>query len=331
MWYTNTGTEGDVVLSTRVRLARNIKDIPFGRRMTEKQQEEVIARCKNALGELKYIDISSMSELDKSSLAEQHLISPDMLGSGKKGLLINEDSAASVLLGEEDHIRIQAMSAGLSLDECLKKAFELDDKLEESVEYGFSESFGYLTCCPTNVGTGMRASVMLHLPALVMSGRMDSLTSALSKLGITVRGIYGEGSKALGNIFQISNQVTLGVSEEEIIQKLKQVVGEIIENERKTARELYEKNGYTLENRLMRSLGTLRYAVVLDSSEAMSLISDVRLGINLGIIKDISYEKLSELMYAVLPATLAKNNNIVSAGDRDIKRAETAKEMLGGI
>ncbi len=329
MWYTKSGAEGDVVLSSTVRLARNIKDIPFGIRMTKEQQSEVISRCTEALKELKYIDISSMSELDKSSLAEQHLISPDMIGEERqKGLLINGDSTASVMLGEEDHIRIQAMSAGFALDECLKKANELDDKLEESVEYGFSEKFGYLTCCPTNAGTGMRASVMLHLPALVISGRMESFTAALSKLGITVRGIYGEGSKAFGNIFQISNQVTLGVSEEEIVQKLKQVVGEIIENERKAAKELYEKNRYALENRVMRALGTLKYAVILTSSEAMGLISDVRLGINLGIIKNISLEKISEIMYQILPATLAKTNNIVSSGDRDIKRAEIARTML---
>jgi len=208
------------------------------------------------------------------------------------------------------------------------KANEIDDRLEQSLEYGFSEKFGYLTCCPTNAGTGMRASVMLQLPSLVISGRMESLTSALSKLGITVRGIYGEGSKAFGNIFQISNQVTLGVSEEEIIQKMKQVVSEIVEKERKTAAELYEKNKYVLEDRIMRSLGVLKNAVILESSEAMTALSDVRLGVNLKIIKNVTYECISETMYAILPATLSKNNNIVSASDRDIKRAEITREML---
>ena len=196
------------------------------------------------------------------------------------------------------------------------------------MEYGYSERFGYLTACPTNVGTGMRASVMMQLPALVMSGRMEGIVSALSKLGVTVRGIYGEGSKALGNIFQISNQVTLGVSEEEILQKMKQVVLEVAEKEREASKLLYEKNKFKLEDRVMRSLGILKNAVILTSGEAMSLLSDIRLGINIGIIKDISLDNLLEIMYAVFPATIAKNYNIQAVDERDLKRAEIVKTYL---
>lgn len=329
MWYTKSGKDGDIVLSSRVRLARNAKDIPFGNKITKEQENEIAEKCKKALKDLKYIELNPMSETEKTSLLEQHIISSDMLGNEKrKAILINSDSTVSVMLGEEDHIRIQCMAPGFDLDGCKKEADKIDDMLEEEIEYGFSEQFGYLTCCPTNVGTGMRASVMVHLPALVMSEKINGLMNALSKLGFAVRGIYGEGSRALGNIFQISNQVTLGSSEEEIIQKMKQTIAEVCEKEREAAKKLYEQNKYRLEDRVMRSFGTLKNAVIMSSKEGMSLISDLRFGVKLGIIKDISYEKINEIMYAILPATLTKNNNIMSAAERDIKRAEVIKEML---
>lgn len=329
MWYTEVGKDGDVVLSSRVRLARNIKDIPFGNRMTESQQEEVISKCKNALPNMKFIALDGMSEMEKTALAEKHLLSPDMIENNrKKALIHNDECTVSVMLLEEDHIRIQAMKSGFCLDWCLDEANKIDDKLEESVEYGFNERFGYLTCCPTNVGTGMRASVMLQLPALVMSGRIEGITSSLLKLGMAVRGIYGEGSKAIGDIFQISNQVTLGASEEEIIQKLKQIVLEVVQKERETAKSLYEKNKYVLEDKIMRSYGILKNAIILNSKETMSALSDLRLGINLEILDKISYSDINEIMYATKPATLSKDNNLVSALDRDIKRAEIVKSYL---
>lgn len=329
MWYTKTGKDGDVVLSSRVRLARNIKGIPFGSRMSDSQQTEVIERCSKALNSLKFIDLDKMSDIEKKSLIEQHLISADMLKNDRrKALLLNEDSSLSVMLGEEDHIRIQSMAAGFDLDKCLENANKIDDELESKVEYGFSEKFGYLTCCPTNVGTGMRASVMMQLTALVMSRKTESIISVLSKLGIAVRGIYGEGSKALGNIFQISNQVTLGVSEEETIQKLKQIVSELAEKEREAADMLYKENKFRFEDKIMRSLGILKNAVILTSEETMSLLSDVRLGINTGIIKNISLEDVNKTMYQVLPATIVKNYNLMAAEERDLKRAELVKEYL---
>lgn len=329
MWYTKSGKDGDIVLSSRVRLARNLKDIPFGNRMTKEQENFVAEKCKKALKDLKYIELGGMPEAEKTSLLEQHIISPDMLGEErKKAILINSDSTVSVMLGEEDHIRIQCMAPGFDLEGCRREADKIDDMLESEIEYGFSDRFGYLTCCPTNVGTGMRASVMVHLPALVISEKINGLMNALSKLGFAVRGIYGEGSRAFGNIFQISNQVTLGASEEEIIQKMNQAVSEICEKEREAAKKLYEQNKYKTEDRVMRSLGTLKNAVIMSSKEAMSLISDLRLGVNLGIIKDLSGERINEVMYAVLPATLTKNHNIMSASERDIKRAEVIKQML---
>lgn len=329
MWYTEFGTSGDVVLSSRVRLARNIAKIPFGAKRTPQTDAEVIEKCKKALPKLKYIDFSVMTEVEKSALSECHLISPEMAASTEScGLLTNDDCTLCIMLCEEDHIRIQAMRAGFDLDACLKAANETDDSLEASLDLAFDKQLGYLTCCPTNIGTGLRASVMVHLPALTRNGNMESIIRSLSKLGITVRGFYGEGSRALGNIYQISNQVTLGVSETESIDKLKQIINEIIEKERKMSRSLYEQNKFRLEDSVMRAFGTLTNARILSSDEAMKLVSDVRWGINLGILKNINLEALSRVWYNTLPANLTKTYNTANATERDLKRAELFAEAL---
>lgn len=329
MWYTAFGPSGDIVLSSRVRLARNISDIPFGSRMTEKHQTEVIERTKSAIPQMKFIDFSAMPKLERQALSECHLTSPAMIENKSKcGILVSDDCTECVMLCEEDHIRIQAMASGFDLDECFKKANSIDDKLEESIDFGFHKDFGYLTCCPTNVGTAMRASVMMHLPALTADGRMEGIIRSLSKLGITVRGLYGEGSRAQGNIYQISNQVTLGSSEEEIIEKLKQLVTEIIEKERTLEREIHSQDKFRFEDKIMRSFGILTNARILSSAEAANLLSDVRWGINLGIIKNISLETLSKVFYDTLPATLVKNHNLTTALERDLKRAELVCENL---
>ena len=323
MWYTEFGPSGDIVLSSRVRLARNIENIPFGSKMTEEHQLQVIQRAKDALPQMTYIDFSQMSPVERQALSECHITSPDMIENKKEcGILTNDDCTQCIMLNEEDHIRIQAMAPGLNLEACLEQANSIDDLLEESVSFGFHKDFGYLTCCPTNVGTGMRASVMMHLPALTERGRMDGIIRSLSKLGITVRGLYGEGSRAYGNIYQISNQVTLGASEEETIEKLNGLVCDIIEKEREVGQNLYSRNRFHFEDKIMRSFGVLTNARILSSKEAMNLISDVRWGINLGIIKDISLDTLNSVFYDTLPATLVKNHNISTALERDLKRAE---------
>ena len=329
MWYTKFGPSGDIVLSSRVRLARNIQSIPFGPRMTEENQIEVIEKAKNALPRLTFIDFSPMSAMERQALSECHLTSPDMIENKRVcGILTNDDCTQCIMLNEEDHIRIQAMAPGLDLEGCLKTANLLDDELEKSIDFGYHKDFGYLTCCPTNVGTGMRASVMLHLPALTERGRMEGIIRSLSKLGVTVRGLYGEGSRAYGNIYQISNQVTLGSSEEEIIEKLNQLVSDIIEKEREVGQNLYAQNKFYFEDKIMRSYGILTNARILSSKEAMNLISDVRWGINMGIIKNIDLETLSHVFYDTLPATLVKNHNLTNALERDLKRAELICEAL---
>lgn len=338
MWYTECGPMGDVVLSSRVRLARNIREIPFSSRMTEQQREQAVNQCKAAVMEgnsalkdsMKFFDLDSMEPSDKQALTECHILSPQM-ADGKqkhKGLILSDDQKTSILINEEDHVRIQCMTAGFDLESCLKQAERVDDIMEETLTFGFDERFGYLTCCPTNVGTGLRASVMVHLPALVMNNGMERIISSLSRLGMTVRGIYGEGSKALGNIFQISNQVTLGVTEEETVQKLTRLVQEVVDTERELRKKLYESNKIALQDRVMRSYGVLTNAVSLSSEETMRMLSDVRLGVNLEIISSLTAEQVNEMMYRILPANIIKHYNLTSAADRDLKRAEIIKEYV---
>lgn len=333
MWYTECGPESDVVLSSRVRLARNLKGIPFPERTTANDQQQVIDICKNAVSgsDIKFnmIDIGAMKDYEKQAIAEQHIISPLMMDDSiKRAVLLSDDSSASVMINEEDHLRIQCMASGLALAECFCKANKIDDIIEKSADYAFDAQLGYLTCCPTNLGTGMRASVMMHLPALTMSGSINSIIDSLSQLGMTVRGIFGEGSKASGNIYQISNQMTLGETEENILERFSKVVTDIIEKERNLRLRIYKSDKYGTEDKLMRSLGILTNAVILSSGETMNLLSEVRLGVELGIIKNISFNQLNRAMYEILPANIVKNHNIADAAERDLKRAELIKEIL---
>ena len=337
MWYTECGKDGDVVLSSRVRLARNLKGFPFPVRTNEQQQTEIIDKCRDAFsGEnndlespVRFIDFSVMEDYEKQAIAERHLISPQMMDASiRRGILLSDDNKLSILLNEEDHIRIQAMEAGFDLEACFEQANKVDDLIEKNLEYAFDEQIGYLTCCPTNAGTGMRASVMVHLPALSISGTVNRVIDSLAQLGMTVRGIFGEGSKATGNIYQISNQLTLGAAEEDIIDKFKQIIGEVIEKEREMRKHLYKAEKFKLEDRLMRSYGMLKYAVIMSSSEAMKRLSEVRFGVELGIIKDVSLEKLNEITYEILPANIIKNYNITDTAERDLKRAEIIRERM---
>lgn len=333
MWYTECGRESDVVLSSRVRLARNIEGIPFPERSTQEQQDKVIGICKNAVFDsdikLNYIDIGAMKDYEKQAIAECHIISPQMMDNSiKRGLLLSDDSSVSVLVNEEDHLRIQCMSAGLELERCFEMANRIDDSIEQTADFAFDSQFGYLTCCPTNVGTGMRASVMVHLPALTISGGINSVIDSLSQLGMTVRGIFGEGSKAAGDIYQISNQTTLGESEENILERFEQIITEVIGKERELRTNIYNADKYHIEDKLMRSFGILTNAVILTSAEAMTRLSDVRFATELGIIEDMSLQKLNTAIYAVLPANIVKNYNLTDPVERDLKRAEIIKEIL---
>lgn len=333
MWYTESGNEGDVVLSSRIRLARNIKGIPFPQKSDETNQEKVLNLCKSAAEQcgihLSFIDINSMKDYEKQAIAECHLISPQMMDDSiKRGVFLNDDSSVSILVNEEDHLRIQCMEPGFNIQKCFKAANEVDDAFEKVLDFAFDSKLGYLTCCPTNIGTGMRASVMVHLPALTMSGSINSIIDSLGQLGMTVRGIFGEGSKATGNIYQISNQVTIGETEENIIERFEQIITEVIDKEREMRRRIYKSDKYGIMDKLMRSFGELTNAVILSSSEAMSRLSDVRFAVELGIIKNVTYQSISTAIYSVLPANIVKNHNTTDAAERDLKRAEIVREIL---
>lgn len=336
-WYIEKGPESDVVMSSRVRLARNFKDYPFPFKMSKDEGEKVIEKVKDAIFnsnaatcDFEFKDMQKMNPIDRQVLVEKHLISPNLAGGkAESAAIISRDEKISIMVNEEDHLRIQCMYPGLQLDKAWELCDKMDSLLEENIDYAFSENYGYMTCCPTNVGTGIRASAMLHLPALTMTGYIKGMLEICGKLGMTVRGIYGENSDVYGNLYQISNQITLGQSEEEIINNITNIGKQIINQERILRTELYKQNPFRFEDKIYRSLGILSNARIISSEECFKLISDVRLGVVMGIIKDIDVSKLNEILLKIQPANLQMNfENPLSPEERDIKRAEMIREKL---
>ena len=336
-WYLETGPEGDVVISSRVRLARNLAEYPFPSRLKPGQAKEVVNAASKALLEsgdklaegFELIDMNKLTPARAMSLAERHLISPDFAKKRDGALMIDKDESVSIMLNEEDHIRIQTLLAGQRLGDALTLAGQIDDIFDRSLKYAFDENLGYLTQCPTNLGTGLRASLMLHLPATAASGTIPGLVAAVSKLGIAIRGTYGEGSAALGAFYQISNQVTLGVSEKETVEGLEGVASQIIAQER-AARGALGKIGPALEDKIWRSYAILKNARVLSDEEFMALISDLRLGVTMGIIDSVSLETINGLISQAQSATLMTSaGRNLDASDRDVLRARTVREKLG--
>lgn len=331
-WYLGDGFQDDVVLSTRVRLARNIRGIPFPNRMSAEDAEKVITVVSDALSKLNYkfnlIRLSDLTDIERQRLMEEHFISPQMLKNPEhKAVFLSEDEAVAIMINEEDHIRMQCIYAGLESEKSYDLISKIDDFLAETVQYAFHKKYGHLTACPTNVGTGMRMSFMLHLPALCMAHMADNLFAAVGKLGVTVRGMYGEGTKSSGYIFQISNQTTLGKSESELSQNLTDVVNQIISKERELRRRIANDKGISLEDKIMRSYGVMRYARKISTDELTGLISNVRFGISLGIIDDIDINKLNEIMVITRPAHIMETGT-EDGYTRDVKRAEVIKTVL---
>ncbi len=327
------GNENDVFVSTRVRLARNIEDYPFGKRLSKTGAEEITEKVKSVFENEKgysYTDIYALAENARKSLAEKHIISSE-LAEGKPGSAIveNPEKGICIMIGEEDHIRIQAIRPGLDLEGCAFAAFDVDDMLDSSLKIAYDEKLGYLTHCPTNLGTGMRASVMMFLPALTISGRIKGIQRELSQLGLTVRGVAGEGSNVKGCLYQFSNCVTCGVSEQSIISNLIDTVRKIADTER-SMRKKYIENSYDeLCNKVMRALGTLKFAYMISTDELYNLYADVRLGVCAGIIRDITEQSLDELMINCMPATLTLNEKKeMSPVERDKLRAQKIKDNI---
>lgn len=339
-WYIEKGPDSDVILSSRIRLARNFNDYPFPMQMNKEDETKIVDQVRNAVSgmdgstskEFVYVDAPGLQTVEKQSLVEKHLISPDLAENTKRGgAFISRDERISIMVNEEDHLRIQCFLPGMQMNQAWKLCSKIDDLLEKKITYAFSENYGYLACCPTNIGTGLRASVMVHLPALAMTGYVGRVLEACGKLGIAVRGIYGENSETSGNMLQISNQVTLGLTEDEIISSLSGVAVQIMEQERTLRNELYKQNTYKLEDRIFRSLGVFSNARILSTEESLKLLSDVRLGVDMGIVKDINIETLNEIMLFIQPASLQKYlGRQLDASERDIKRAELIRSKLNG-
>ncbi|KGP72520.1 protein arginine kinase [Pontibacillus yanchengensis] len=337
-WMQENGPDSDIVLSSRIRLARNFEQVPFPILANQEDLDHILDFFQQEYGQQSFgnyhqfelVRMNELQSIQKRVLVEKHLISPHLVEHSNHGAaLISKNEQVSVMVNEEDHIRIQLYFPGFQLEKALKQASEFDDWLEEKINYAFDEDRGYLTSCPTNVGTGMRASVMMHLPALVMTQQINRMIPAINQLGLVVRGIYGEGSEALGNIFQISNQITLGKSETDIVEDLKSVVQQLIEQERNARKRIMDQSGVQLEDKIFRSYGILSNSRIIESKEASKCLSDVRLGIDLGYIQHIPKTILNELMILTQPGFLqqyAQKN--LSPEERDVRRASLIRERL---
>lgn len=317
-WMTGGGEEGDIVLSSRIRLARNLEGIPFPNRADTEQLAAVVEEMRNSVSDLNrmnqektasfdFAELDKLSALERYVLVEKHIISPNHAQQpNNRAIIVRDDAAVSIMVNEEDHLRIQCLTSGLNLTEALSMANQIDDILEARCSFGFNEQVGYLTACPTNLGTGLRASVMAHLPALALTKQISRIVNAATQLGLAVRGLYGEGTEAVGNIFQISNQLTLGYAEKEIIENLNSVVKQVVDHERNARNVLLSESRELLADRVWRAYGLLRYARSISGQEALAKLSEVRLGIDLGIINEAPASIFNELLVITRPNYLQK-------------------------
>jgi protein arginine kinase len=340
-WYEQTVTDSDVVISSRIRLARNLESYPFSVKLQEDQATALVNEVKGITDVLNREDnrkyyscnISTLNEIDKSAMVERHIVSP-LLAAKKQttGLILSEDETNSVMVNEEDHVRIQSIIGGMNLEKAYEEANRIDDIAYEKLHFAFDEKYGYLTACPTNAGTGMRASAMVFLPALTSARMLQKLIEQVGRYGVTIRGIYGEGTKSLGNIYQISNQKTLGNSETEIIDNLKRIVVQVVKQERKRREYMISVNAEEIEDQVFRSYGVLKYARQISSSDAMALLSQLKFGSDCGLIKFDCEFNIHKMMMCVQPGSLqwiiGKN---VGSTTRDQARAEYIRKELPEI
>lgn len=335
-WLKSTGPNSDIVISSRIRLARNITKIPFPHWADKKQSAQTLKMIEDAVARVNYLKSSTIFRLadldsvDKQFLVERHLMSLEHAQkSDSKAVAVDSEEIISLMINEEDHLRCQVMQSGFNLFEAWNIINKIDNELANVLDFAFSTELGYLTACPTNVGTGMRGSVMLHLPALVMTRQIDRVLAAIAKLSFTTRGLYGEGTQASGNFFQISNQVSLGHNEEEIINNINGLIKQIITQENQARELMVSRNKAILEDRVQRSFGILKSAHIISSQETIELLSMMRLGCDLGMIKDIDRRSINELFIVTQPAHLQKlENKKLSSQERDVKRAEIIRAKL---
>lgn len=338
-WLSGAGPEGDIVLSSRIRLARNLKDQPFPGRASLDKLGEIVAEFQSVSDDLMahdgheyaFVELEKLVPLARHVLVEKHIISPNHIAAPKnRALIVRDDAGVSIMVNEEDHLRLQCLESGLNLANGFAKATMVDDIIEAKHNLAFMEHIGYLTACPTNIGTGLRASVMVHLPALALTKQMGTMVAIATQLGLTVRGLYGEGTEAAGNVFQISNQVTLGRSEQDIINNLSSVVKQIVDKERMARNLLINEASDALADRVWRAYGVLRFARSLSASEALALLSEVRLGIDVKVIGEVRPEVFNQLMITTRPNFLQNLSGEaeLSSTDSNKLRAKLVRSSL---
>lgn len=332
-WYLQSNENSDVAQSTRIRFARNLHDVRFN--LSKKEEIQVLEnKVKESLYNigygLQFFRLQDMDDITKMSLVEKNLISPNfVLKKNEIGsILINDEENICIMVGNEDHLEIQVFSCGIDLENTLNLAIELDEKIGEILGYAISKKYGYLTACPNNVGTGLRASVMVHLPALSKTKNTKKVLEAINSFGVNIRGVYGENTESTGDMYQISNKQTLGMTEKEIVQNLKVIVDKIIKQERQ-ARKILAKDDIALEDLIYRSYGILSNCKKISSEEIRSLLSNIKLGTDLGILKELTDLKVQKLYLYTKPANLQKFvGEQYESIERDIKRAEVVQEIL---
>lgn len=347
-WLRGVGPMHDVVISSRVRLARNLAGMPFLRKCSPQQQQEIAERLRAEIlaadlaPGMFHVDVAAAGALDRALLAERHLISRQHAeAKHPRGVAISGDETAAVMINEEDHIRMQVLRSGMQMRDAFEQINAMDDRLEQRVDFAYSDRYGYLTACPTNVGTGLRVSVMLHLPALRLTGELEKALRAARDMRLAVRGLYGEGTEPAGDFFQISNQLTLGKSETEYVEEfLTRIVPEFLNYERKAREALRKHNRVDIDDRIFRAAALLRSARKISSAEMMALLSLVRLGINLQRIDDVDLKTVNELFLLGQPAHVQKLHALrrsredapadLSSEERDEIRAEFLRQRLGG-
>jgi protein arginine kinase len=335
-WLRADGPHHDIVISSRVRLARNLCELPFPGWAKKAERTAILEQIKPQVEELPEMDdafseyLQNLNALDKQVLVERHLISREHAAKGPgSAVVMNRQQTVSIMINEEDHLRMQAIRCGFQLKDAYKLINKIDTALEERLEFAFNPQLGYLTACPTNVGTGMRASAMLHLPALVLDEKINQVIQAVNKIGLAVRGLYGEGTEAMGNLFQVSNQTTLGEKEEDIINRLGKVIERVIEQEQSARETLLEKKRITLIDQIGRAYGILNNAYSMTSKEALNFLSFIRLGVDLGFFPAEFRLPADALFMETQPAHLQKNSQQkLSAEERDALRADIVRAKL---
>ncbi len=335
-WLRGSGPESDIVISSRIRLARNLAEFPFVRRASREERTQIAKSTRAKIESISEwtnvmcLDLERLDEVDRQFLVERQLMSREMAeGEGDRSVVIDKDERFSVMINEEDHLRLQVMCSGLDLQAAWERIDKLDDQLEAKLTYAFHETLGYLTACPTNVGTGLRVSVMLHLPALVITREIEKVFRSLQKINVAVRGLYGEGSQFMGDFYQISNQITLGRTEAELVNTVQEVVPRIIEYERRAREFLVNESEQDLHDDVSRAYGILCTAKKISSEETLHYLSKVRMGVNLGLIRSIEIATINKLFVHTQPAHLQKlRGHHLSVADRNIERASYLQSHL---